>query len=1419
MPPDNHFNAGGTSFNVMNINLYTQYWGLKTYANIKEGLGKHLATFKNGYNNYNLVQTTGKPYLPTGGDPVFDDIKINETSLLNDEGFQLEDFTDTGLYWCYEVDISTYLINMIQKANLRNTVITILTQHPPLGDMYEAREIAVAFGIRINVLWIKDETFNRCTDQQINDFKTFVDITGGLFVQLQSELNDMSTIDLVSQVFLTHYKPQYVTIGSFSNCTSPKNVPILVDPTVNGPYYFVLLGDNAAPSTDSFRECLLRDPLRSFDNQLVFFQSPDPTCQSLQIKSNGSCTAIVFTNANTNSGPFDLTVYTTYVEDLSLDASRYAIIEKVPFYPALHIQSSSSDAIILNSIAVSYDSTWTNVPQNKTITCDASQTYSLYLNISVGSAIVQRAVRVACVPTPVIPTSSTSMPSTDKPTTSGPSSTPEPSTSTTVITSTVLSTSSVIYSSTTEAACTYDKNNATFLFAYATDFNDTTYGLIYRTIGDVTSQIQLWGYSNTLGNKVFDRKVVKSANYTHNPMDFTNNCEVDKPNSALKADDIQASDALSAIRELLSVPASFHSRLEGSMMIILVNRLPKTDDDLTDDEYDQLTNLNVKIFPMTTIRNLATAAIPGRSGAVFNRIAAQTNGHYIVANDTVGSDVNSDINKIVANVMQTSYTKNLLFTRNVGVSRLGNDLGVLRVPMSATGSPTVSVTITVSLSAVDANAPQLPARIFLGIKPNGNSTNTVSIDFLLSPNVTRYANSNYYITTVDLTAGIERELFLIYLPGPDQSDLLIRMWADGNAYREASYISYSEKTAITTVTKIDENIGAALKFSLDQTCSKSRKATLLITDCNGDVSAKYDSNQVINDNNDTTFYQFVPFFCSSKPAQSTCISGAESKYDAQLVIDTFSITQSFLCRPGSGPSDNCKLQDSNGNNQCSGVTPFKRGPTGSLYDCSNHGILVYNKTTEKFRCDCADNFSGESCEIVECPVQNTDPLATDNNYHTYTVVIGLESAGGTLVYDDGAEFFSLKLPDNLPNIWKYQLMTICADGVYDMIYSGSDLSEFKKLFKTYGRPCNTRAANGVHDLTSIYQQAVKGVGRNVKGIIVYYSEVSSMINVTLDDFIRASQSYQQQMFVYAIDEGDGPTPVTNEDIIKAAMSTGGFLINSNINDKVDGNIEPSLIPDLLQSSSSISWFSSSQYGNFPISTENNSIVSHLLVCGAGTNILTLNQNQPGFEESCIAAGKTYYGCKLSGSQIVLGNVPDVPSFYVAVYDLGGSLTPKPQIISTVEKDASDAVSTSSSDTRTVLTFNVPYGYSVEANDGDGGVTRNAVRRGCTFDTTAYSVFTSQKYSTGTNIAKLTLKKDSKTYTRFYPFGTISAPVCQNGGSPVSSTGSCQCPPGFQGPDCSLVNCLENSTANAWSDVCVCASIDDVACAIQYTSSF
>ncbi|CAI2352144.1 unnamed protein product [Caenorhabditis sp. 36 PRJEB53466] len=1440
-PPDNHFKASRTSFNIINVNLFTQFWGVKTYSNIVQGLANHFSAFPNGYDNYNLLQTNSSPYLDFTEQPVLD---IQFADVVTSKEFGVSAAVDTGLYWCYQVPIYEQIVSLIRSASLRNTVISIVTQHPPSSDGFaDARETALAFGVRVNVLWISDKTFMRCDPDEVTAFKSFVDITGGLFVQLRAKDGDVDTQTLITQVLQTHYKPQYVSIQSFPDCSGAGNsVPVVIDPNVQGPYNFFFLGDNANPSQSSFVSCFLRQPVRSFDNQLAVFQSPDPTCSSLNITtSSGSCTAIVFTNA-APSGPLDLAIYTTYVEDQSIDSSRYAIIESVPFYPAFHVEaatSSSGSQVIVNSISSSFDSSWSptlsqRVPAafewipSKPVTCDATQTYSLFLNISVDSTIIQRSVRVACVAIPTATTQSSTTGSTGS--TSFISSTDS---STAAPTSSLSSSTS--FGTTTEEPeyCDVGENAATFVFAYSTELNQDTNALVRNTIIQAISSNQ--NNYTKLGNVLTDTAAGVSIVYTESALDFSTSCLAMPPNATLKAADNVASDALNVLRDFLAASPTTR-RLEGSMIVLLVNRLPKVGDDLTDEQYDQLTNNNVKVFAIISHASLIDESMIGRSGAVLNRIAAQTNGHYVAVSEVVGRDGNSDFNRVSATLMNTAYIQNLIFTRNIGVNRPGTDLGVLRVPSSPTGK--VTLTITASFSAVDVNVPQPPSTLLLGFLPNGNATKTISIDFLDRNVATSYDNANFYTTTIELEAGYNRELFLKYVPGPDQSDLLIRMWTVNDAYHHVGYVGFDELNGFDELAKVDEYVGAALRVKLYNDCYSDKTATLLITDCNGKVSAKYDADQAVpidnvwTDEGSYPHFPFVPFFCDSKPGAATCVDGADSKYDAQFVSAGFSITRSFQCRPGTGGvNSNCQLKDSNGNYQCAGTVPFKRGPTGNLTDCSNHGHLELVRESDDpdqeipfYGCICDDGYSGKSCEQVNCTSKSTDYLAIDNSYHTYTVVLGLEVSNSlTLVLEDAQTYFGLSglLPVDLKTVWKYQLITYCADGYVDMIYAGSDLQAFQNSFEftTSMRACDADATPGAVDLTSVYKKAVEGVGRNTRGVIVYYSEVSNLLNVTLDAFVTASQAYEQQLFVYGLDESSSLVPM-NDGIAQAAMTTGGFLIQSIIDLNGVISLEKTFIPSLLASSSSIAWYSTAQTDDFSYYTSAATTNTYMFTWKASIDLVNKN---PDLLRSCVQGVDTSLSCQLTGqtSYTVKGNLAS-GAYYAAVYVLD-DVAAKAQIISDLSRDSSNAVSTSTSDTRTMLSIRVPDGYTVVANDADGGVTRNAQRSGCSFGWTAYSIFATQKYAAGANAAKVTLQSaagsgSTTKYTRFFAFGTSSGPVCRNGGTAVVSTGSCACPDGFQGPDCSLVVCSpQSSVSNAWSDVCVCSAIDDVACASQYTS--
>uniref|UniRef100_A0A8R1HGY3 EGF-like domain-containing protein n=1 Tax=Caenorhabditis japonica TaxID=281687 RepID=A0A8R1HGY3_CAEJA len=1416
-PPDSQ-SSTGSSFNILNINLFSQYWGQRTYSNIQKALQAHYAMYSNGYDAYNLLHTSSTPYLGPTNDPV-EDFKFDSTKT---EKFPLPDWNDAGLYWCYTVPFYDQIVNLIRNANLRSTVITIITEHPPEpsdSDLRAAREAALSFDVKINVLWINDPTYSRCKVEDVAAFKDFVGSTGGLFVQLQSEFNDDVVQKLITRVFMTHYRPQYVAIQSFPDCSKAQSVSLPIDPEVGQPYSFVLLGENTVPTEESFINCSLGSALYSFDKQLAIFQTPHLTCSTLQIKATGSCSAIVFTNAVNNQDTLDLTIHTTYVKNRSVDSSRYAIVENVPFYPAFHVETpTGSDNVLINSVSAPYDTTWKAdvVKRNpaayewttsKQITCDASQTNSLSLSISVVSVntTVQRAVRVACIPPLIL---STTVPDI---TTLGPTTPPQPTTN-------VVATTNATSTTQDPTKCAIGTPSASFLFAYAADVNGGTF---YQVLSTIVNEINANSFNyGSLDNVRIDTKAGEQLKYNTDSMSFSLSCQKTSPNATIAADPIHPSDGLEAITSFLSYHID-NNNLESSMQVIMVNRLPVSSADLTDNQYDSLANKNVKIFPIISVNSLVEhTTFEGRSGAVYNRIAAQTNGHYIVVDDEI-HDGSSDYSQVVSTLMKTAYAQNLLFTRNIGVNRVGNSIGTVRIPSSNTKY--VTVTITVTLSVVDTNVPQAPNRLILAFKAIGANTETVSLDFLNPTNVTNYNNSNFYTTTINLQAGYDHEIFLVYIPGQDRNDLLIRLWIPGKVYHHAAYVGLDDIYGTNELSQVDEYSGAALRMQFLRGCYGDQPGTLLITDCNGEVSAKYDASQTVaigsifKNDNQYTHYPFVPFFCDSKPREATCVSGSESKFDAQFVTSDYSISLSFQCRPGVGSIDpSCKRKDSNGNYQCSLPAPFKRGPTGKLTDCSNHGHLEFRQTESSddavYKCICEVGYDGESCEKATCSAQNTDFLATNNDYHTYTVVLGLET-DWPYTLTDAKEYFGLGSLTTLDKIWKYQLFIYCADGRVDMLYSGSSLKLFQAAFDSHPI-CNAQAVKGAIDLTKVYTTAVQGIGRNVKGVIAYFSQVSNMLSVSLDEFIPASQTYQQQVFVFGVDEDSGSKVVRlNETIAQAAMSTGGFLIQSSTSDDI---LDEKFIPSLLQSSSSIALFSPTQDKDFSFFTENTETVAYLLTWGVGEDLKNKND---GLLNQCFQSYNTSLSCPLTGKTSYQIAAKTTQPFYMAVYILG-DVAPRAQIISDLDQDVSNSVSTTTSNTKAILSIYVDEKYTIVPNDDDQGVNRLAQRNGCTFGWTAYSVF-NENFPAGANFVKITLQKKTDgidQYTRFFAFGTSAAPVCQNGGTAETSTGSCACPADFQGPDCSLVKCPENSKSNAWGDVCVCNDIDDVVCARNLTSS-
>lgn len=192
--------------------------------------------------------------------------------------------------------------------------------------------------------------------------------------------------------------------------------------------------------------------------------------------------------------------------------------------------------------------------------------------------------------------------------------------------------------------------------------------------------------------------------------------------------------------------------------------------------------------------------------------------------------------------------------------------------------------------------------------------------------------------------------------------------------------------------------------------------------------------------------------------------------------------------------------------------------------------------------------------------------------------MGLDNSVSTfaVIQQDLEKFLKLSA---VPSIWKYQLLAYCTDGSVTNLYSGGDFKEFYAMMNTSTIPVNcadcSGPIDGSVDLTTVYNSAVQGIGRNVRGMIVYYTESQKTLAVSLDDFVVASRAYRQELFVftgYYNETSPTPLPPGNANISLAAISTGGFYVQSlvdtaryilKISDDVSKLVELSKLPETL----------------------------------------------------------------------------------------------------------------------------------------------------------------------------------------------------------------------------------------------------------------
>uniref|UniRef100_A0A8R1EMG7 EGF-like domain-containing protein n=1 Tax=Caenorhabditis japonica TaxID=281687 RepID=A0A8R1EMG7_CAEJA len=506
--------------------------------------------------------------------------------------------------------------------------------------------------------------------------------------------------------------------------------------------------------------------------------------------------------------------------------------------------------------------------------------------------------------------------------------------------------------------CNIGEKHSTFLFAYAADFDAATFAKIKQTIvGSIGANRHNY---TRLAAVRFDAKVQEEIAYFLDVGNFSQALDSNPPNSTLALDASNPSNILQIIKSFLSATGR---PLESSMIVILGYRFPENNTDLRDEDYDLITNNNVKVFPLTLDTYYKEQyAKPGRSFQPFSNLASNSNGHYIVCDGPVYCNLR------ISDLMKVAYVDSLAFSRNLGAQFTTAQfteltLGTLTVPKSFTHQ-LLTFTVTITVESLQST-PSFSSNIHLIFNQTGEAS-----QYLRWENTQE--NTNYYSGSLQLKPGKECQI-VWQAAVPPGSSALVRIWTPSAVYHYGTFAAITDPMGWVPIDSVDSYNGTALRMRLMNDCYSDYAGSIKITDCNGVVSPKYEAIQsipvqyIFADEGSFPHYPFAPFFCDPAPFHDTrqCVKGAENKYDIQFVAGEFTVIRSFQCRPGKGVVDsNCQNVDANGNVYCDRATaPYKRGPTGQLTDCLGHGHLEFDFfDTQSYICVCDQGYNGASCE-------------------------------------------------------------------------------------------------------------------------------------------------------------------------------------------------------------------------------------------------------------------------------------------------------------------------------------------------------------------------------------------------------------------------------------------------------------------------
>ncbi|KAK5978181.1 hypothetical protein GCK32_007558 [Trichostrongylus colubriformis] len=620
-------------------------------------------------------------------------------------------------------------------------------------------------------------------------------------------------------------------------------------------------------------------------------------------------------------------------------------------------------------------------------------------------------------------------------------------------------------------------------------------------------------------------------------------------------------------------------------------------------------------------------------------------------------------------------------------------------------------------------------------------------------------------------------------------DVHVRMWIPRTDRKlKVQYVDLDMKQLSTGPDTVN---GAAARVTIFGG-TPGTNLSMDIRDCGGNEVKLYDAKQwqLVTDTGDA---YFIPFFCADNSSTSAqCAAGTQNKYHVQYTSsDGLSEMRSFVCTKSTVESAaNCRQTNSKGDFECSqSRSPFYRGPTGKLRDCSDKGHLIYDISKRSYICECDPGFTGESCEIGICPYSKASTEGVDVQYRTYTVIIGVDSDNyglEGLLLGDASDMVSVEAEPS--TIWRYQLILYCDNKIAVPVYIGGSYEEFNKAMKS--NAFCTAPKRQPFDMVDVFQTAVNGLGRLVRGLIVFYTEKQADMQVNLERFISVSRNYRQEMYLIAVDETSGQLAYDDfTDLRAAVFATGGNIL---FVDSSPPGI--SVFSDMISSVTSLALLAPTQVGNAPVAVDPGA-TGYVFLSYRGANLAKVTRDDGTALTPLVVTGRYSAVYKLGGaSKYVVSGINSYD--YSASAVILNGIAPSFTIINERTDDEWTAFATPDYVTGPSIAFTLPSGWQVlSSTDANYRVSS---RQACTFGYSAFSVFPAM--SAGANFVTVTLSDGTTTVNRVVPVGVTSSMVCQNNGT--AGVTSCSCTSDFTMPDCSRPIC-QNGELNTWGDVCDC----------------